>query len=162
MPYIPDLHDYSAELPKEAEPAISDERKIRLKAEIEQLIDDEFERLRNHAAEHISAVAAERAAKFLQKVLYGYENAAMQLFGDSDGSSRFRSTGHDAGKPWASVIHGKIFETGGITLRRKIVEAHADLLRNERIKDLESVVEGLRMQVVQLEREKESLLERCR
>lgn len=35
------------------------------------------------------------------------------------------------------VIHGKVFESHAVELRHKIVDAHAELLKNERILDLE-------------------------
>ena len=41
------------------------------------------------------------------------------------------------------VIRGTLFEPGPIELRKKIAKAHADLISNERIKDLESQVTSL-------------------
>ena len=75
----------------------------------------------------------------------------MALLGSADNLDRYRSLGYDAGKPWSSVHFGNIFETSGIVMRRKLVEAHADLIESERIKDLESIVEGLRLQILRLE-----------
>lgn len=60
------------------------------------------------------------------------------------------------------VIHGKLFEQGCIRLRRDIVNAHADLLKNERILDLEDQVRSLVEQVNKTNAEKERLLERMR
>lgn len=59
-----------------------------------------------------------------------------------------------------NVIHGTLFEPGCMELRRKIVEAHADLLKNERILDLENQLESVRKQVVDLENECERLRDR--
>jgi hypothetical protein len=59
-------------------------------------------------------------------------------------------TGRDRDHP---VIHGKLFETGALELRKKIVDAHPDLLKNERILDLEDQVRSLVEQVNTLERE---------
>jgi len=41
------------------------------------------------------------------------------------------------------IIHGELHESGCIRLRRDIVNAHADLLKNERILDLEDQVKSL-------------------
>lgn len=156
--HISDVHDYNPEPAKVAEDFIAEGRRKQIKGVIEQLVDDEFERLEEYANEFISQTAAARAEKFLERVLRGDDDAAMALLGDRNGGSRYHAFSSNAGKPWAELIHGKVFETGGIALRRLIVEAHADLLRNERIADLESVVAGLTQQVQKVTAE----LERCR
>jgi hypothetical protein len=68
-------------------------------------------------------------------------------------------TGRDREHP---VIHGKLFETGAIELRKKIVDAYPELLKNERILDLEDQVKNLVSQVNKAEREKNSMWERLR
>ena len=65
--------------------------------------------------------------------------------------------GYDEGVPWASVIHGSIFESSAVALRRKLVEAHSETLKDERMKDLESIIEGLRLQIVKLEKERNDI-----
>ena len=50
------------------------------------------------------------------------------------------------------VIHGELFEADCIALRRKIAEAHRDLLTSERILDLEDQVKSLVAQVTKLAR----------
>ena len=56
------------------------------------------------------------------------------------------------------VIHGKLFEPDCIELRRKIVEAHSDLLKSERILDLESQVASLVQQILKLEARNEEYI----
>lgn len=51
------------------------------------------------------------------------------------------------------VIHGTLFETGAVALRRDIVKANADLIQNERIKDLEAQVASLVEQVNEKQRQ---------
>ena len=68
-------------------------------------------------------------------------------------------TGRDREHP---VIHGKLFETGAIELRKQIVDAHADLLKSERILDLEDQVRSLVLQVVDAEQKREAMWERLR
>lgn len=131
-------------------PFLTEHRRKAIKAEMDGLYDDMMEELAQYASLHISETATARAVKFLEKVLNGDEESARALFGAED-SSRYRACGHDKGKPWSSLIHGSLFETGEVKLRRKLVEVHADLLRSERIKDLESVVDGLTRQIKKLE-----------
>jgi hypothetical protein len=63
---------------------------------------------------------------------------------------------------WHSVIHGQLFEQGGVAVRKAIVEAHAELLKNERILDLEDQVRSLVEQVNRANTEREKMFERCR
>jgi|SRR5210317_385612 hypothetical protein len=155
MRYTEEINGFSLEEDKKAEEIaksfIESGRKEQIKSEIEQLVDDEFERLGDYAVNFITETAASRAEKFLSKVLGGDENAVRALLDSTDDSSRYRSSGSDAGEPWAKSYHGSIFETDAIRTRRKIVEAHKDLIESERIKDLESIVEGLRKQVTELQ-----------
>lgn len=156
MTHISDLHNYCDDKAEaKAVEMIPDRNKDAIKTEIEELINVEFDRLEERAGDFISQTAASRAEKFLERILAGDEDAAQSLLGNTDGS-RYRQSGHEVGKPWASVHHGKLFETGGIRQRRLIVEAHADLLYTERIKDLESIVEGLRLQITELHKQRDT------
>lgn len=156
--YISDLHDFGADTPDVAKEFIEQKRKEQIKKEIEQLVDDEFDRMEEYCGEFISQAAADRARRFLEKVLRGDKDAAMELLGSSNNGDRYRVTGCDSGKPWAHLIHGSLFETDGIRLRREIVAANTDLIASERIADLESIVDGLSQQVRQLTAD----LEACR
>ena len=153
MNFISDLHDYNFSPSEEGKQVVEDflGSGIRKKLQdfVESVIDAEFDRLESEASDYISRVAASRAQNFLEKVLSGDNDAAMALFGDASSRSRYRQ--FDDHKPWASFIHGHLFETGGIALRRKIVDAHAEILKTERIKDLESIVAGLGQQIAKLE-----------
>lgn len=150
--FIPDLHEYgnNEESQKVVDSFLSEERRKAIQKEIEYIVYDEFSRFELHANQFLSDVAAQRAENFLLRILDGDENAAMALLGDKNGSDRYRTPDK---KPWASLIHGHLFETTGIKLRRKIVEAHSDFIVSERIKDLESIVAGLSNQIVNLESE---------
>jgi len=154
--HTPDVHEVTEEQVEVAKEFLSKGRREAIRGEIEQLVQEEFEHLEDHAADFLAARAGARAEHFLLRVLKGDEDAAMALLGDKYGGSRHRLIGLNKGKPWAELIHGKLFETNGIRLRRQIVEAHAELLRSERIKDLEAVVEGLEAQV----RKKDAEIER--
>jgi len=154
--HIPEMHDYaSAPHAEVAKAYLSQGRKKSIQTEIEEILSEEYDRLEAYATDHISEVAAMRAEAYIEALLNGNNDAANKLFdGQTD---RHKSSGYDEGSPWARLIHGRIFETDGIKLRRKIVEAHTDLLKSERIKDLESIVEGLTKQVRETESELEAL-----
>ena len=98
------------------------------------------ERLSSNLADFICS-SAERA---VEQLLAGNEERMRAYLRAQDGGY----TGRDRDHP---VIHGKLFETGPLELRKQIVEAHADLLKNERILDLESQVRSLVVQVNKLE-----------
>lgn len=153
--HIDELHEYDSEPADVSGKYLDDDRRKQVKDIVEHLIADEFAKMEESANEYISQIAARRAETFLERVLNGDEDAAIRLLGDKAGSSRYRQLGCDTGKPWAHLIHGNLFETSGIRLRRKIVEAHVDLLRSERIADLESIVDGLTEQVKDLTRKLE-------
>jgi hypothetical protein len=164
MTYIKDVHKYDDDPETEAvaKEAMAEGRRKVITDAIADIVADEFDRLEDYAADHLSQVAADRAERFLESVLLGDEDAAMRLVGDYTGGDRRSTYGADADKPWASLIHGRLFETGGIRLRRKIVEAHPKLITSERIKDLESIVEGLSQQVRGLEAELDQAHQRLR
>lgn len=61
-----------------------------------------------------------------------------------------------------SVIHGKLSEHDPLLLRKKICEAHADLLKTERTLDLEDQVKSLVEQVNKLEMRNRELTEQLR
>lgn len=104
------------------------------------------ERLSTNLADFI-CTSAENAVKAL---LEGNEERMRAYLSAQDG----RYTGRDRDHP---VIHGELFETGALELRKKIVEAHADLLKNERILDLEDQVRSLVEQVNKVERHNANL-----
>ena len=147
--HISDLHDYNPLPSQQAKDFLSQGSEKNVKRAIEQIIEEEFDRLEQYADEFISQTAASRAENFFKRLMRGDEQAAMALFGNAS-CDRYRNSGCDQGKPWAKLIHGHLFETNGITLRRQIVEAYPELLRNERIADLESIVDGLTRQVREL------------
>ncbi len=161
--HISDVHDYDGSPHEEkVREFMSEGSRKQIKSAIEQIVEEEFDRLEEYGGEYISQIAAHRAEKFLERVLDGDKDAALELLGDKSGGSRYRSCGYDEGKPWASLIHGKLYDTNPIALRKRIVEAHADLLRNERIKDLESQVEGLSQQIRELSSDLERAYDRSR
>ena len=153
--HISDVHDYSGEEDhsEAVRPFLDQGQRKTLKETIEEIVSEEFERLEEYATQYIGDTAAHRAERFLEQVLAGDAKAAMALLGAGNG--RYRTLGLDDGKPWTNLIHGRLFETNIVKLRRQIVEAHPDLITSERIADLEATVEGLTLQIKQMEQAEE-------
>ena len=151
MNHIPELHDYSDESCEQPakEFILSKDAKKGIADAISQIINEHYIEFEEYASEFLSRTAADRAHTFLNKVLKGDNDAAMALLGDTTDSSRYRSYGHDDGQPWPKIHYhySDIFLTDGIKLRQALVKSYPDLLKSERIKDLESVVEGLTLQL---------------
>jgi len=160
--YIGAVHVYGSddEHSKITQPFLDQVQRKKLAQELADIVDDEFTRLQEYANSYISDLAAQRAEDFLEKVFQGDADAVMALLGDRTGGGRIRLGGCDAGTPWASLIHGKLFETNVVKLRRQLVETHADLITSERIADLEATVEGLSQQIRKLEYDNEELRRR--
>ena len=95
----------------------------------------------------------EMAARVVTAILEGDENQMKRYLG-SDGY-----TGRDRDHP---VIHGTLFEPGPIALRNRIAQAHADLIQNERILDLEDQVRSLVRQINKKDAEIAHLQQRLR
>lgn len=68
-------------------------------------------------------------------------------------------TGRERDHP---IIHGRLHENNCIQLRRQLVEAHADLIRDERVTDLEDIAASLEKQVAERDRTIEALRNRLR
>lgn len=154
------IHDYNNEPHQEvARQAFSDQIKKLIQSALNEMVDAELSHIEDNCAEHISRVASDRACAFVEKVLSGDDKAAEALF-ECGADSRFRTLGPDKGEPWAQLIHGRLFATNAMELRKKLVEAHPDLLRNERIADLDSIVVGLENQIRKQDAEIARLRER--
>jgi len=122
----------------------------------QEVFNEHHDWLEGNAPYNLRASAVQRARKLLTAVLEGDEEAASALFECGD-SGRYRQIGCDKGKPYACSIHGKLHLTPRQKLREALVEKHADILKNERILDLESQVEGLRQQIVKANERLEKL-----
>lgn len=109
------------------------------------------ERLSSNLSDFICA-SAERA---IEQLLAGNEERMRAYLCAQDGGY----TGRDRDHP---VIQGKLFETGPLELRKQIVDAHAELLKSERIIDLESQVRSLVGQINTLENRNANLNQELR
>lgn len=149
--------DMSEELDKITARILTSEVMDALKKKLSQELNPIWENAVNEvvegASESVSYIASSRAEKFLEAVLAGDADAAKNLFGLTGFTGRERDRNSRGLSGPGPVIHGQIFESEPIKLRRQIVEAHADLLRNARIDDLEDQVEAMRTQIERLQKE---------
>jgi hypothetical protein len=79
-------------------------------------------RLKDELAPTLVGWVAEMAERTVNAILEGNEEQMRRYLGCPAGGY----TGRDRD---ASVIHGELFETGALSLRKKLVEAHRDLIR---------------------------------
>ncbi len=129
----------------------------RAKEMAEEFIDAVDYHLKYNLAETLAYYVKEMAGRAVNALLEGNESEIRRWLncdpsgytGRSDGSS---GQGHIAEQH--PVIHGKIFDAGCIKLRRMIAEAHADMIQNERIKDLEDQLASLLAQHNKMECER--------
>jgi hypothetical protein len=123
--------------------------------------------LQDNLAYNLTAHIADMAERAVEMMLEGNEDQMRRYLScdkrGPDGNYigwTGRSDGY--GNPSHSVIHGKLFEQGALALRKKIAEANENLIRDERIRDLEDQVKSLVLQVNKANAEKESILQRAR
>lgn len=134
----------------------------------ESIEDDIMWRLKEDLAPNLSAFVVEMAEKTVHALLEGSDDQMRRYLG----CDRNSYTGRMIDSPvygrarepyeWHSVIHGKLFEYGSMVLRKAIVEAHRDLIADQRILDLEDQVKSLVAQVNKATAEMDELRERYR
>ena len=136
--------------------------------------DDLMYRLKDDLGHNLACFAADMAQRAVEQILEGHEDQMRRYLScemrGEDGeyigwTGRFNPSAWGARQDITEqhpVIHGLLFEQGCIALRKKIVDAHRDVLVNERILDLEDQVKSLVGQVNKANAEKEKMWERLR
>jgi len=124
-------------------------------------------RVKSELAPNLSAFVVDMAEKAVRAILDGNQAEMERYLGCERGHWTGRSDSPEYGakrKPheWHTVIHGRLFDCGAMAVRRALVEAHRDLIADQRILDLEDQVRSLVAQVNKCEAEKEPLVERLR
>jgi outer membrane murein-binding lipoprotein Lpp len=147
--------------------ALPDESFAKLKKKAQDLaeqISEEIEwNLRDNLASNLAYHVKEMAGRAVNALLEGNESEMIRWLSCDANGFTGRSDGYgtrtiDQQHP---VIHGKLFEQGCVLLRKRIAEAHRDLIQNERIKDLEDQVASLVAQNNKLERERNEWREKA-
>jgi len=128
--------------------------------------------LKDNLAYNLAAWVADMAERAVEQMLLGNEDQMRRYLscdkrgedgkyicypGRSDGYCNSRSIGEQH-----PVIHGRLFETGAIELRKKVAQANEALIRDERIKDLEDQIKSLVEQVNKANNERANMWERLR
>ena len=133
--------------------------------------DDVMYRLKDELAPSLVAWVVDMAKRTVEQILEGNEDQMRRYLScekRGDDNEYYGWTGRHNPKGWAErdivdkhpIIHGTLFEQGAVALRSKIVDAHADLIKNERILDLEDQVKSLVAQVNRANAAKDALWDR--
>lgn len=136
--------------------ALNDNAMAHMKKKLQGLTDDLYDyieySLKDDLAGNLSSLVRQMSDNVIEQLLAGNEDQMRRYlhcdlggYNGRDGMDRF------------IVMHGKLYEHSPITLRRQIVEAFPDLLRNERIADLEAQVAALVKEVNHLKADKERM-----
>lgn len=156
------LEDDRIALRDAIEAALPDEQINGLKKKVRDLTDSITEEIewsiKDNLASNLSYHVRDMAGRAVEALLAGNESEMVRWLscdtrgytGRSDGTTYGAQRSIEAQHP---VIHGKLFEQGCVLLRKKIAQAHRDLITSERIKDLEDQVASLVAQNNALERE---------
>jgi hypothetical protein len=121
----------------------------------ESIVEDIEYSLRDNLASNLSYHVREMAGRAVEALLEGNESEMIRWLSCDKRGWTGRSDGYGEREIERQhpVIHGKLFEQGCVLLRKKIAEAHRDLIASERILDLEDQVKSLVAQNNKLERE---------
>lgn len=173
-----DTNDIAKRLTACLEAGISDEAMTGIKKAVDNIIcgieDDVMYRLKDDLAPNLTAWVVDMAKKSVEMLLEGNEDQMRRYLSceKRDESGEYIAwTGRSDGKYWGRqrephewhpIIHGTMFEQGAVALRAKIVNAHAELLKTERVLDLEDQVKSLVAQVNKAKVEKDAMYQRLR
>lgn len=139
--------------------ALTDEALAPTKNALQKFFDEfhaEFEdRVRSYMSYNFARHVEDMAAKAITAMLEGNEDEMRLRLSCVEGGWNGRDRDHP-------VIHGKLFEQGCILLRKQIVDANTELLKEQRILDLEDQLASVVKQNNKLEREKNEMWERVR
>ena len=161
--------DLKEALVKALEAGITDDtmKSVRTKCQdiVSTIEDDLIYGIKQDLAENLMAWVADMAKRSVTAMLEGNEGEVRRYLSCEvngyTGRSDYKGWGAGSHR-YHSVIHGKLFEQGGVAMRKAIVEAHADLLKNERILDLEDQVKSLVEQVNKANADRDAMWERVR
>lgn len=149
-------HEFREKLRELMQAGLPDDVLTRLRKHIKDFqfdLEDQTEAwLKDELAERLSDYVEQMATRAVESMLEGNEAMLRRYLQCERGGY----TGRDRDHP---VIHGELFEYGGLKARKQIVDAYPELLKNERIQDLEDQVRSLVEQVRKLEARNRQLVE---
>lgn len=153
---------------------LSDALKKAVRGIADDLESDLMYRAQDELAYNLACWTVDMAARAVEQLLAGNEDQMRRYLScdkraeDGEylcytGRSDSKYFGRrERAEEWHPVIHGRLFEQGALELRKKIVDAHRELLTNERIIDLEDQVKSLVAQVNKANAEREEMWQRVR
>lgn len=153
---------------------LSESLKKSVRSIADDLESDLMYRVQDDLAYNLAGWTVDMAARAVEQLLAGNEEQMRRYLScdkRAEDGGYLSYTGRSDGKyfarceqpeKWHPVIHGRLFEQGALELRKKIVDAHRDLLVNERILDLEDQVKSLVAQVNKANTEREEMWQRVR
>ena len=131
---------------------VSEERVAKAVKKLRDQLTEELDTFEYDIKQNLSrdlvAFVVEMAKNTVNAIINGNDEEMRRYLGCEFGAWSGRSDASYWGHKreiddWHPVIHGTLFETGAISLRRDIVNAHRDLITDERIKDLQDQVASL-------------------
>lgn len=139
--------------------ALSDEVRARLKKKADDLANEFAENVEYWITDHLGYYLAQyvhdHADRAIEFMLAGNEEMFRRYLKCQDGGWNGRDRDHP-------VIHGRLHEANCIEVRRKLCETFPEVLKSERVLDLEDQVKSLVGQVNKQEAELEALRLRLR
>jgi hypothetical protein len=141
---------------------------------VSQVEDDLMWRIKDDLAPNLTAWCADMAQRAVEQMLEGNDDQMRRYLScekRGEDGKYIGWTGRSDSDVWGRkredheqhpVIHGSLFEQGAMALRKKVVDAHREMLVSERILDLEDQVKSLVAQVNKAKAEKEAMWERVR
>ncbi len=119
----------------------------KLASELQDRIEDS---LREDLADNLAALVYHCTERAIEELLAGDEEQFKRYLNADPGGYTGR------GREYL-VMHGQLYEARCMEIRRKLVDAYPEILKDERIKDLEDQVGSLVKQVTKLQAENERL-----
>jgi hypothetical protein len=142
------MNEIRSQLEAALQSGFSDHTMEKVKKQYRELCDEMeislWEGIRASIAYNLASYSEQQAKRAIEAILKGDEEQLRVALSCREGGYTGRDGRHE-------VIHGRMFEAGAIALRKQIVEAHAELLKTERVLDLEDQVRSLVAQVNKLE-----------
>jgi len=146
--------DFVEQLSRSLNAGLTEEGAARVKKQAEDILREVLEdiewRLETDSAVNIAWHVQDLFKRGFEAMLEGNEEEFRRHIYASGYTGRDHSN-------LGPVVHGRLFEGGPLKLRRRLAQAYPELIRNERIADLESHVEALVEQVNKLEAENKRL-----
>jgi len=152
-----DMNELRQKLEETIDSALTEDVLERVSKKVRDAVSDVVEeldhQLKSDLAYNLAWWVEHMADHAVEAILNGDEEMMRRHLSCQEG----HYTGRDKDHP---VIHCKLFEPGALELRKRIVDAHPELLKNERILDLEDQVKSLVEQVNKAEVRNEELIQR--